>query len=62
MLKFKTIMFALSMIVGAGAVADVVGTKWIGLAVVIVGAVRGALDFYEHGLNTPVPTAEQPQR
>jgi hypothetical protein len=29
---------------------------------VIVGAVRGALDFYEHGLNTPMPTAEQPQR
>lgn len=58
-LAAKAVFFGLSMITGASLLADVVGEKWAGLIVLGVAAVRGGMDFYEHGLATPTPEAWQ---
>lgn len=56
MLILKSVLAGVQVVAGAAGLADVVGEKWAGLVVLVVGAAQVAIATYEHGLLTPVPT------
>jgi len=57
LLLWGSITAGLQVLAGAGALTGVLGEKWAGLAVVVVGALQVATATYTHGLQTPTPAA-----
>ncbi len=59
MLIVKSVLAGVQIVAGAAGLGDVVGERWAGLVVLVVGAAQVAMATYEHGLMTPVP-ADKP--
>ena len=50
------VLAALQVVTGAAGLGDIIGERWAGLVVLLVGAVQAGLVVYDQGLQTPVPT------
>lgn len=59
MLIIKSVLAGVQVVAGAAGLADVVGERWAGLVVLVVGAAQVAMATYEHGLMTPVPETKE---
>lgn len=59
MLIVKSVLAGVQVVAGAAGLANMVGERWAGLVVLIVGAAQVGIATYEHGLMTPTPEAWQ---
>lgn len=55
LLAVKSILAGIQVVAGAAGLADLLGERWAGLVVLIVGAAQVGMATWEHGLMTPVP-------
>jgi hypothetical protein len=58
LLMWVSILAGLQMLSGGAVMIDLVGDKYAGVCVLLVGALQVATVTYQKGLNTPTP--EQP--
>ena len=55
LLAVKSILAGIQVVAGAAGLADLLGERWAGLVVLIVGAAQVGMATWEHGLMTPMP-------
>lgn len=55
LLIWVSLLAGLQMLSGAADALDLLGPRWAGMFVLIVGAAQAATGTYQHGLMTPVP-------
>lgn len=60
MLAWEATLVGLQAVAGASVLLEWLPQRWVGLAVVVVGAAQLATAFYKRGLVTPAPDAALP--
>lgn len=54
------VLASLQVIAGAAGLGEMIGARWAGLIVLVVGALQAGMVVYEQGLVTPVPGTVAP--